>query len=206
MYYLSNELLNCKQMQNYWISRSELIQKYHRTGNRINHFNLKIKSIFVSHFVIISRVEGITWATFHWYPYRNSVFQVVFESEGSVEFEVHFSYPKSLWIWSKALLNEYILCAGKRKRLTNIPKMDFETSKIVSKILSQNELDKLPVEIVKKIDTYFEQRFEEFLVSEAVSDEIKRKRCKIFGFYFQYFYLRFDDELFVSNRWRNRWI
>lgn len=56
--------------------------------------------------------------------------------------------------------------------------MEWETSKIVTKILTRRELDKVPNEIVKKIEKYFEESFDEFLTTQALYDTEKRTNGK----------------------------
>lgn len=57
--------------------------------------------------------------------------------------------------------------------------MEWETSKILSKILGRRELDKVPSETVKKIEKYFEQRFDEFLKSQSLYETADRKCRKL---------------------------
>lgn len=56
--------------------------------------------------------------------------------------------------------------------------MNSETSKILSKILGRRELDKIPVETVRKIEIYFDERFEEFINSQAVHESSQRTISK----------------------------
>lgn len=56
--------------------------------------------------------------------------------------------------------------------------MEWETSKILSKILGRRELDKISAETVKKIEKYFEERFEEFLTSQALYETSQRTNGK----------------------------
>lgn len=67
------------------------------------------------------------------------------------------------------------------KRTSKNSKMDkpeWETSKILSRILNRRELDKVAPESVKKIEKYFEERFEEFLTTQALYDTLQRTHCK----------------------------
>lgn len=57
-------------------------------------------------------------------------------------------------------------------------KMEWETSKILSKILNRRELDKVAPETVKKIEKFFELRFEEYLTSQALYETLQRTHCK----------------------------
>lgn len=52
--------------------------------------------------------------------------------------------------------------------------MNSETSKILSKILNRREIDKIPTDTVKKIEKYFDERFEEFISSQAVHESSQR--------------------------------
>lgn len=53
-------------------------------------------------------------------------------------------------------------------------KMDNETGKILSKILGKRDLDKIPPDITKKVEKYFDQRFEEFITTKALYDNAQR--------------------------------
>lgn len=65
--------------------------------------------------------------------------------------------------------------------------MDWETSKIVTKILTRRELDKVPNDIVKKIEKYFEDRFDEFLTTQALYETSQRENGKYFIFFVYFF-------------------
>lgn len=52
--------------------------------------------------------------------------------------------------------------------------MDNETGKILSKILGKRDLDKIPLDIAKKVEKYFDQRFEDFLTTKALHDTAQR--------------------------------
>lgn len=61
--------------------------------------------------------------------------------------------------------------------------MDSGTSKILSKVLSRRELDKISNESATKIEKYFDERFEDFLTSQALHESSQRENgksiCKI---------------------------
>lgn len=60
--------------------------------------------------------------------------------------------------------------------------MDSGTSKILSKVLNRRELDKIPSESATKIEKYFDERFEDFLTSQALHESSQRDHGKqIFG-------------------------
>ena len=64
--------------------------------------------------------------------------------------------------------------------------MDEDTGRILSKILGKRELDKIPPDIVKKLEKYFDHRFEEFLTTKAryeTSQHNIGKHFKLFNFY-----------------------
>lgn len=52
--------------------------------------------------------------------------------------------------------------------------MEYEASKILSKIISREELDKIPIETADKIDKYFEQHFEETFREKATHETAER--------------------------------
>lgn len=52
--------------------------------------------------------------------------------------------------------------------------MSSETSKILSKVLGRRELDRIPGDIQKKIERFFDERFEEFLTSQALHESSQR--------------------------------
>lgn len=69
------------------------------------------------------------------------------------------------------------------KRTLDISKMDkteWETSKILSKILNRRELDKVAPDTVKKIEKFFEERFDEYLTTQALYETLQRTHCKLF--------------------------
>lgn len=57
--------------------------------------------------------------------------------------------------------------------------MEWETSRILTKILGRRELDKVPPDTAKKIEKYFEDRFEEFLQQQALNETNARKARKL---------------------------
>lgn len=57
-------------------------------------------------------------------------------------------------------------------------KSDWETSKILSKILNRRELDKVAPDTVKKIEKFFEERFDEYLTTQALYDTLQRTHSK----------------------------
>lgn len=66
--------------------------------------------------------------------------------------------------------------------------MDTGTNKILSKVLSRRELDKIPNESATKIEKYFDERFEEFLTSQALLESSQREHGKrIFPCAFSFF-------------------
>lgn len=73
--------------------------------------------------------------------------------------------------------------------------MEIERGKILSKVLSQDELAKIPAKILKKLELHFEERFEEFITSKALCDTAKSTIGKLFTvkliylINFHYFYL-----------------
>lgn len=52
--------------------------------------------------------------------------------------------------------------------------MDSGASKILSKVLGRRELDKIPNESIKKIEKYFEERFEDYITSQALYESSQR--------------------------------
>lgn len=58
--------------------------------------------------------------------------------------------------------------------------MDSGTNKVLSKVLSRRELDKIPNESVTKIEKYFDERFEDFLTSQALHESSQREHGKWF--------------------------
>lgn len=59
-------------------------------------------------------------------------------------------------------------------------KTEWETSKILSKILNRRELDKVAPDTVKKIEKFFEERFDEYLTTQALYETLQRTHCKSF--------------------------
>lgn len=57
--------------------------------------------------------------------------------------------------------------------------MEWETSRILTKILGRRELDKVPPDTAKKIEKYFEDRFEEFLQQQALNETNARAARKL---------------------------
>lgn len=57
-------------------------------------------------------------------------------------------------------------------------KTEWETSKILSKILSRRELDKVAPDTVKKIEKFFEERFDEYLTTQALYETLQRTNSK----------------------------
>lgn len=57
-------------------------------------------------------------------------------------------------------------------------KPEWETSKILSKILNRRELDKVAPDTVKKIEKFFEERFDEYLTTQALYETLQRTHCK----------------------------
>lgn len=57
--------------------------------------------------------------------------------------------------------------------------MEWETSRILTKVLGRRELDKVPPDTAKKIEKYFEDRFEEFLQQQAVNETKSREFRKL---------------------------
>lgn len=47
-------------------------------------------------------------------------------------------------------------------------------SRILSKVLGRRELDNIPNESVVKIEKYYEERFEEFITSQALYESSQR--------------------------------
>lgn len=60
-------------------------------------------------------------------------------------------------------------------------KPEWETSKILSKILNRRELDKVAPETVKKVEKFFEERFDEYLTTQALYETLQRTHCKYIG-------------------------
>lgn len=54
-----------------------------------------------------------------------------------------------------------------------------DTDRILSKAISSKELAKIPPDIAKKIEKFFEQRFEGFLRTKALYDQSKTDIGKI---------------------------
>lgn len=63
--------------------------------------------------------------------------------------------------------------------------MENETEKILSKILGKRELEKVPPDIATKIENYFEQRFEEFLITKALHSTAQRNGKIVFHIYIE---------------------
>lgn len=61
----------------------------------------------------------------------------------------------------------YFVCGSSHK-------MDKETSQILSKILGKRDLDKVPSDILAKVEKFYDQRFEEFLTTKALCDIAQR--------------------------------
>lgn len=60
--------------------------------------------------------------------------------------------------------------------------MEQESGKIMSKILGKRDLDKVPVDILAKVEKFYDQRFEEFLTTKALYDIAQRNVGKYFVF------------------------
>lgn len=58
--------------------------------------------------------------------------------------------------------------------------MEIERGKILSKVLSEDELTKIPAKILKKLELHFEERFEEFITSKALCETAKSTIGKSF--------------------------
>lgn len=57
--------------------------------------------------------------------------------------------------------------------------MEEETGKILSKILGKRDLDKVPSDILVKVEKFYDQRFEEFLTTKALYDIAQRNVGKL---------------------------
>ena len=51
--------------------------------------------------------------------------------------------------------------------------MDTEKRKMLPQILTEEELDKIPLNIVKKLDDKYEEKLSEFLTSKALCETAK---------------------------------
>lgn len=58
-------------------------------------------------------------------------------------------------------------------------KPEWETSAILTKILNRRELDKVAPDTVKKIEKFFEQRFDDYLTTQALYETLQRNHCKL---------------------------
>lgn len=56
--------------------------------------------------------------------------------------------------------------------------MDSGTNKILSKVLTKRELDKINNESAKKIERYFDEKFEEFITGQALHESAERENGK----------------------------
>lgn len=88
--------------------------------------------------------------------------------------------------------------ATERRTLDNrkMDKPEWETSKILSKILNRRELDKVAPDTVKRIEKFFEERFEEYLTTQALYETLQRNHCEyttFFFFHFFFFCVRFGS-------------
>lgn len=65
--------------------------------------------------------------------------------------------------------------------------MEVDAESQLSRVLSAEELEKLPPDIVKKLEDYFVSKFEEYITSKALCETAKRsigkKNKSIFFFY-----------------------
>lgn len=52
--------------------------------------------------------------------------------------------------------------------------MEVDTENTLGKILSKEELDKIPPDILQKLESHFVEKFEEFLTSKALCETAKR--------------------------------
>lgn len=60
--------------------------------------------------------------------------------------------------------------------------MDGDTGKILSRILGKGDLEKVPADILVKVEKFYDQHFEEFLTTKAKYDIAKRN----VGMYIEY--------------------
>lgn len=60
--------------------------------------------------------------------------------------------------------------------------MESGTCKILPKVLTRRELDKIANESVAKIEKYFEDRFDEFITSQALFETQQRENGKYHDF------------------------
>lgn len=67
---------------------------------------------------------------------------------------------------------------------SKMDKPEWETNKILSRILNRRELDKVAPETVKKIEKFFEERFDEFMTTQALYETLQRTHCKCYFFFF----------------------
>lgn len=56
--------------------------------------------------------------------------------------------------------------------------MDSGTSKVLSKVLTRRELDKIANESVTKIEKYYDERFDEFITFQALYESSQREHGK----------------------------
>lgn len=66
----------------------------------------------------------------------------------------------------------------KRTIDSKMDKPEWENNKILSKILNRRELDKVAPDTVKKIEKFFEERFDEYLSTQALYETLQRTHCK----------------------------
>lgn len=57
--------------------------------------------------------------------------------------------------------------------------MEHDTGTVLSNILTQQELEKIPLHIATKVEKYFDQRFSEFLTTKALYSAAQRNIGKI---------------------------
>lgn len=101
--------------------------------------------------------------------------------------------------------------ATEKRTLDNskMDKTEWETSKILSKILNRRELDKVAPDTVKKIEKFFEERFDEYLTTQALYETLQRTHCKLFVaniFFFGFFLLAYTtpSTTLFAKRYRHK--